>query len=174
MPARVERISISDLAPFTWRQRLDDALDQRASSLVVLDGPVAAWESLDTEGLKSIAAVTLAVVRNGTAEPPAAAAACDLCASVNGDIGEGWEWLGPGSDLDGWIDLVAARLDRSPLAATVLARTLRLTECAPVADALVVESLAYSVLQAGPEHQQWLTNRHSQRSKPRSWTRRRA
>jgi hypothetical protein len=172
MQARVERISISDVTGHAWRSRLEDALDERATALVVLDGSAAAWEPLPDELVSSIAAVTLAAVRNGGSEPPVAAAACDLCASVDGVGGDRWQWLGTSSELDSWIDRIALRLDRSPLAATVLARMLRVTESASVMDGLVVESLAYSVLQAGPEHQQWLTNRISQTSNPRSWTRR--
>ncbi|HVW81308.1 MAG TPA: enoyl-CoA hydratase/isomerase family protein [Mycobacteriales bacterium] len=47
---------------------------------------------------------------------------------------------------------------RNPQAAAVLRSVLAVSAALPVADALVVESLAYSTLQAGAEHQKWLAN----------------
>jgi hypothetical protein len=47
----------------------------------------------------------------------------------------------------------------APLAARVLVQVLRTTEALPVEDALVVESLAYSALLAGPEFAAWLARR---------------
>ncbi len=44
-----------------------------------------------------------------------------------------------------------------PHAAVVLAQLLRVSATIPVPDALVSESLAYGLLQAGPEHRQWLS-----------------
>ncbi|HVY10457.1 MAG TPA: enoyl-CoA hydratase/isomerase family protein [Mycobacteriales bacterium] len=44
-------------------------------------------------------------------------------------------------------------------AAAVLAAVLDVTAALPVEDALIVESLAYSTLQSGPEHQAWLASR---------------
>lgn len=52
----------------------------------------------------------------------------------------------------------AAVLDR-PHAAVTLAQLLRISTTVPVTDALVAESLAYGVLQSGPEHQGWLSGR---------------
>jgi enoyl-CoA hydratase/carnithine racemase len=48
---------------------------------------------------------------------------------------------------------------RNPQAAAVLTAVLQATADLSVADALVVESLAYSTLQAGAEHQKWLADR---------------
>jgi enoyl-CoA hydratase/carnithine racemase len=44
-------------------------------------------------------------------------------------------------------------------AGAVLAAVLDVTAVLPVEDALIVESLAYSTLQAGPEHLAWLASR---------------
>lgn len=44
----------------------------------------------------------------------------------------------------------------SPIAASVLVQLLRATASLPVAEALNLESLAYSTLQAGPEFARWL------------------
>lgn len=54
---------------------------------------------------------------------------------------------------------LAARIEGSPLAATVLVQVLRCTEALPIAQALVVESLAYASLQSGPEFQRWRRSR---------------
>lgn len=52
---------------------------------------------------------------------------------------------------------------RAPLAAMTLVQVLRATAAMPAAQALLVESLAYSTLQAGPEFQRWLRD-HSPRA----------
>ncbi|TJY64884.1 enoyl-CoA hydratase/isomerase family protein [Sinimarinibacterium sp. CAU 1509] len=49
-----------------------------------------------------------------------------------------------------------ANIQRSPIAAAVMVRLLRTTEGLAIEDALLVESLAYSTLQTGPEYQRWL------------------
>ncbi len=51
---------------------------------------------------------------------------------------------------------LAAQIAKNPVAATVFARLLRVTENMPLSDALEVESLAYASLQAGAEYAAWL------------------
>jgi enoyl-CoA hydratase/carnithine racemase len=58
---------------------------------------------------------------------------------------------------------VEAAVRRNPQAATTLVQVLRAGSALSVGAALTVESLAYSTLQAGPEHRRWLD---SQRSRP--------
>lgn len=60
-----------------------------------------------------------------------------------------------GRSADAVADAVAA----NPLAARTLTGLLRLTEALPVAQGLVAESLAYSMLLAGPEFASWLERR---------------
>ena len=56
---------------------------------------------------------------------------------------------------------------RAPLAASVLVQLLRATERLPVMDALFAESLAYAVLQSGPEYRSWLAaNRAASPARP--------
>jgi enoyl-CoA hydratase/carnithine racemase len=61
------------------------------------------------------------------------------------------------------VERTATRLmdavSSAPLAATTLCGLLRATETAAVSDALVVESLAYSMLLAGPEFSRWRAGR---------------
>ncbi len=54
------------------------------------------------------------------------------------------------------VDPLIARVERTPIAATVLMHLLRATEGIPIESALIAESLAYSTLQAGPEFRAWL------------------
>jgi uncharacterized protein YciI len=48
--------------------------------------------------------------------------------------------------------------ERNPHAVAVLRSVLHVSADMSVEDALIVESLAYSTLQSGPEHQKWLAN----------------
>jgi len=63
---------------------------------------------------------------------------------------------------------VEAAVYRSPQAATTLAQVLRVGTALSPAAALVVESLAYSTLQSGREHQQWLDGRPARAADNRS------
>ena len=60
---------------------------------------------------------------------------------------------------------LVGRAAANPTAAATLARVLRVTADLDVADALEVESLAYSMLLAGPEFQRWLDGRPAPRPK---------
>jgi hypothetical protein len=51
---------------------------------------------------------------------------------------------------------ITANIRKAPLAAATLVQVLRTTETLPIGDALIVESLAYATLQAGPEFGAWL------------------
>ena len=58
-------------------------------------------------------------------------------------------------DIDAARESIAASVRQTPTAASVLVGLLRLTSGLPVLDGLVAESLAYSVLLAGPEFAVW-------------------
>lgn len=53
---------------------------------------------------------------------------------------------------------VLAAIDTNPEASAVLVQVLRASLLLPVPQALAMESLAYSVLQAGREHRRWLSS----------------
>ncbi|HEY3810974.1 MAG TPA: enoyl-CoA hydratase/isomerase family protein [Acidimicrobiales bacterium] len=68
-------------------------------------------------------------------------------------------WVGAGAEVADAAQALAAAVRRHPQAATTLAQVLRISPALPVPAALVIESLAYSMLQAGPEHREWLASR---------------
>lgn len=57
------------------------------------------------------------------------------------------------------LDRLEAAVEANPLAARTLVGVLRATEALPVPEGLLVESLAYSMLLAGPEFRTWLERR---------------
>jgi enoyl-CoA hydratase/carnithine racemase len=65
------------------------------------------------------------------------------------------------ADVEAEIERLCSQINRAPLAAVVLAQVLRRVEDVRVDDGLVVESLAYSTLQSGPEFATWLGHRPS-------------
>jgi enoyl-CoA hydratase/carnithine racemase len=67
-----------------------------------------------------------------------------------------WPWIG---NAEGWLPRVEDACAANPLAAVTMAQLLRFSPDLSVADGLVAESVAYSMLQAGPEHRGWLAHR---------------
>ena len=62
-------------------------------------------------------------------------------------------------DVDAAVAALTAVVERAPSATSVLCQLLRLAQTLPVVDALRAESLAYSMLLAGPEFAGWLAAR---------------
>jgi enoyl-CoA hydratase/carnithine racemase len=71
------------------------------------------------------------------------------------------------ADLEEAVADVVLSVSRSPLAALLLAQVLRTSADVSFGDALVIESLAYSTLQAGPEFARWLAERPATPPRPR-------
>ena len=67
-------------------------------------------------------------------------------------------WVGC-PDIDLALLRLATAVQQAPAAAIALTQLLRSSAGLPVGDALVMESFAYSMLQSGPHHHQWLTGR---------------
>jgi len=65
------------------------------------------------------------------------------------------------ANIDAYAESLAARVRQSPIAATTLARVLRIGERSSFQDALHIESLAYSTLLGGAEFGRWLDGRPS-------------
>ncbi len=68
-------------------------------------------------------------------------------------------WVGANGRASEATWAVEEAVLRNPQAATALAQVMRLGATLEPAAALVVESLAYSTLQSGPEHGEWLATR---------------
>jgi hypothetical protein len=67
-------------------------------------------------------------------------------------------WVGA-SDVDAAVAALTHAVRRSPAAAVTLAQVLRVGEHVDAPAAIVLESLAYGLLQAGPEFAAWLAGR---------------
>jgi hypothetical protein len=81
--------------------------------------------------------------------------------------GAGRPWVGGSMQPD--LDAITALVGSQPEAAVVLAQTLRASEATPVASGLVIESLAYSTLQGGPEFRRWMESRSQKPRAPDAW-----
>ncbi len=121
----------------------------------------AAAESVDFDRLAldaiaaaaRVPAVVVDVGRDPADDVGDALAALPVVSIAVGAGGQSWDVVldDPGPALDG--------LQGNPQASVVAAQTLRLGARLSLSDALLVESLAYATLQAGPEHAGWLSGR---------------
>jgi enoyl-CoA hydratase len=71
------------------------------------------------------------------------------------------------ADREADLAAVQAAIRATPFAATALVQLLRLSEAASIHEALIAESLVYSMLQAGPEFAAWLAKRELSGSRSR-------
>ena len=78
----------------------------------------------------------------------------DILLTIGSDAPRPWVSVAP-AELDGVTAELAAAAARTPVAAAVMAQVLRLSLQLPFNDALIVESLAYSMLLAGAEFRAW-------------------
>jgi hypothetical protein len=99
-------------------------------------------------------------------EPPASAAPAGadvaLCPAESDGVPAGWVGV---ADLDGELGRLSTNVTGAPQPAVLLAQLLRLGDERDVERGLLVESLAYSVLQSGPAFSSWLADRR--RTAPR-------
>ena len=114
------------------------------------------FDRLVLDGIAAATGMPAVVVEVG--DDPAddvgtALAALPVVSIAVGAGGESWDLAidDPGSALEG--------LRANPQASVVAAQTLRRGAGLGLLDALLVESLAYATLQAGPEHARWLAQR---------------
>lgn len=70
------------------------------------------------------------------------------------------------ADFDAQVERLASAVRANPQASTVAAAVLRLTATLPFADALTVESLAYSALLGGAEFARWRSESESRSPSP--------
>jgi len=97
--------------------------------------------------------------------PPLDRALCPVIALLPVDTETAWPvdlTFADGSEES--VAAVTARAAANPTAAATLTQVLRATASLDVVDALRVESLAYSMLLAGPEFQRWLAGQTTKRT----------
>jgi len=137
-----------------------DLADGAARFAADPDRPLVAVDLTDTDwsspavGAAVRALDDRSVVTVGWSPAPLPAAAAPLLAAMTLTIapdGPGRSWV----DRPGALEDVARGVHQAPLAAVTLAGLLPATSRADVADGLVLESLAYSTLLAGPEFAAW-------------------
>jgi enoyl-CoA hydratase/carnithine racemase len=109
----------------------------------------------------NLPAVLVGVSRTGTTSPFATTAPDILLTEAPAAPAP---WVSAPTDIRGELEDIQAAVSANPLAATTLMQVLRSSEGSPVEAALVLESLAYATLQAGPEHRAWLDS--SRRPRP--------
>lgn len=86
--------------------------------------------------------------------PAEAAAVMETLAVTLAPSGPGRSWV---AAQDGDLDLIRATVRAAPRAAATLVSLLPVIPRVDVAEGLIIESLAYSMLLAGPEFRQWRT-----------------
>jgi hypothetical protein len=91
-------------------------------------------------------------VADGAPEPPDG---FDVLVST---VGASRPWV-HSEDPVATAAMLAAKVEKTPLAAVALAQLLRFATAVPVEDAVVAESFVYSMLQSGPEFRAWLDTR---------------
>ena len=114
------------------------------------------FDRLAVDGMAAangVPAVVVDVGNDPADDVGAALAALTVVGVALGAGGQSWDLAldDPGPALAG--------LRANPQASVVAAQTLRLGSRLSLPDALLVESLAYATLQAGPEHAHWLAGR---------------
>jgi enoyl-CoA hydratase/carnithine racemase len=151
LPARVA----ADLLEGVRRGWRDDELGvARGRPLLVVD-VTDADPGLD---LSAPAGLPLVVVAVDLGPAPTGGAGADVRLAA---VRAAAPWVCPPEGLAAGLGALSGMVERSPQAATTLVQLLRLRGGLSVADAVVAESLAYGLLQAGPEHARWRADRRS-------------
>ncbi|MBY8856725.1 enoyl-CoA hydratase/isomerase family protein [Nocardia sp. CA2R105] len=137
----------------------DLAVDETSlppNPLIVVDLNLDQWEYADAAvaALERRTVVVVGFARTGL--PPAATPILEALTCTLAPDGPGRTWT-PGTTGD--LAQIAATVSAAPRAALTLTGLLELTSRSCVADGLVAESLAYSMLLAGPEFAAWRADR---------------
>lgn len=102
-------------------------------------------------------------VHTGGGTPPATAEVAGLDVLLTDQHQPPRPWV---HDPGGLLERIAANVGANPQSAVTLAQLLRFAERLDPRDALVAESVAYSMLLAGPEFGRWLAGRARPRPSP--------
>lgn len=147
---------------------LAEQYDSVEPRVVAIEGSIEEWHTLAPFAslLCNAPVITLGIcpAAEAGADLPEALRSCDLHVLL-GDAADGVpvrsRVVGTLDEARAWVMSLEASVRSAGAPALTAAQTLRLTARLPVAEALVVESLAYSMLQAGPAHRKWLERRAS-------------
>ena len=120
-------------------------------TVVALDSSPAAPAPLGDSGPALPWRIVVGVAAAPPADPPPAALDVALCPGGSG-VPAGWVGV---PDPAGALGGLAAAVTARPRAAAVLCQLLRLNEGRSLAEGLLAESFAYSMLLAGPEFAAW-------------------
>jgi len=134
--------------------------------IIVVDLESSAGD-IDVDQAATVPFVTVGVSRSGIDSGVGAGSLAGfdvLLLETESEVAAPWVAV---ADLDEAVADLNACVSRSPLAAVLLAQVLRTSAAVSFGDALVIESLAYSTLQAGPEFTRWLAGRPATPPRPR-------
>src|SRR5437868_2292848 len=92
-----------DIGGVGWLQTLAATLNERAATLVVIDGDRGEWNAADPDSVRQVMAVTVGIVRSDDAGVPAAADACDLSVRIGEGSGTGYQFVGTQEQALEWI-----------------------------------------------------------------------
>ncbi len=142
----------------TWSRAGGELLGAlEGKPLVVLE--IGGRDDLSEPLSPTLPSAVVAVTPGHPSGPAPAGADVALCRSDGLPMPYGWVAV---ADLESEVALVAETVDGHPQASVLFVQTLRIGAALSVAQGLLVESLAYSALQAGSEFRSWLEHRRDQ------------
>lgn len=112
----------------------------------------------------AIQAVIVGIDREGRL-PPVAEQDHDLLLTTRKAAPRPWVSLDP-AQFDDVVQKITQAVHATPIAATIAAQVLRLSAGRALAEALQIESLAYSALLGGTEFKRWLDENHGDEPRP--------
>jgi hypothetical protein len=154
----VSASTVIRLSPKEAGHLLEASARGREEALGALEGRplmVIDLDAGDADGLRVPPALPVVVV--GTAARPVAAAP-DVDVALTSADRPGVPWVQV-PDLEKAVADLAERVAAAAIPAVTLVQVLRAGTGVALPDALVIESLAYSALQAGPDHAAWIRSR---------------
>ena len=149
----------SDNSPTSLRL---DSAGVPSPALVVVELDDADWSLASVVAARLAQPTPVIVGVSSRALPDKAAPLLESLTCTLAPSGPGRAWI---RAEDGDLEAIAATVAAAPLAAITLSGVLSLAARSTVADGLLAESLAYSMLLAGPEFARWSASRPS-RSAP--------